>query len=122
MQFLIGGQFFRFGLIEFAFITGLKFGQYPTHDVLTEMSSSKRLVDDYMGVDASPKLGDFEEAFLHYMDVEDCWKLGLCYFVEAVLLADEPWSKVNIDLLSYVEDEDFFFSISLGYGLLSQDS
>ena len=27
MQFLIGGQILRFGLIEFAFITGLNFGQ-----------------------------------------------------------------------------------------------
>ena len=44
MQFLIGGQILRFGLIEFSFITELKFGQYPTYDVLNKMSSSKRLM------------------------------------------------------------------------------
>ena len=122
MQFLIVSQNLRFDLIEFTFITGLKFDQYPTHTVLTEMSRSKRLQQTYLNGDASLKLGELEAAFLNYVDIEDCWKLGLCYFVEAVLLADEPWSKVNIDLLSYVEDEEFFFSISLRYGLLSQDS
>ena len=104
----------RFGLIEFAFITGLKFGQYPTHDVLTEMSSSKRLLQNYLNGDVSSKLGDLEAAFLNYVDVEDCWKIGLCYLVEVVLLIDEPWSKVNIDLLSYVEDKEFVFQYPWG--------
>ena len=122
MQFLIGGQILRFGLIEFAFITGLKFGQYPSHVVLTEMSSSKRLLETYLNGDESPKLFYLAEVFQNCQDVEDCWKLRLYYLVEAVLLADEPWSKVNIDFLLYVEDDEFFFSISLGYGLLSQDS
>ena len=43
MQFLIGGQILRFDLIEFAFITGLNIGQYPSHAELIEMSSNTRL-------------------------------------------------------------------------------
>ena len=86
------------------------------------MSSSTRLRETYLNGVASLKLANLEEAFQSCEYVEDCWKLGLCYLVEPVLLVDAPWSKVNIDFLSYVEEEEFFFSISLGYRLLSQDS
>ena len=77
MQFLIGGQVLRFGLIEFAFITGLNFGQYPSHVEVTEMNSSTRLWETYLNKVASPKLADLEEAFQSCEDMEDCWKLGL---------------------------------------------
>ena len=65
-----------------------------------------------MNGDVHPKLSELEDAFLSYQDVEDCWKLDLCYLVEGLLLADESQSEVNIDFLSFVEDEEFFFFFS----------
>ena len=71
MQFLIGDQVLRFGLFEFALITGLNFGQYPSHVELTEMSSST-LRETYMNGDVPLKLINLEEPFLSCQDVEDC--------------------------------------------------
>ena len=62
-----------------------------------------------MNGDVSSKLADLEEAFLSCQDMDDYWKLSLCYLVERLLLAHEPWSTVNIDFLSFVEDDFFFF-------------
>ena len=80
----------RFGLIEFAFITRFNFGQYSSHAEITKMSNSTRLRETYLNGVASPKLADLEEAFQSCEDVKDCWKFGLCYLAEAVLLVDEP--------------------------------
>ena len=49
-----------------------------------------------MNNDVAPKLTDLENAFVSCDDVEDGWKLDLCYLVEGLLLADEPKSKVNL--------------------------
>ena len=74
-----------------------------------------------MNDDVASKLTSLENVFVSCNDVEDGWKLGLCYLVEGLLLADEPTSKVNLDFLSLVEDREFFFSIYLGLGLILQD-
>ena len=102
----------RFGLLEFALITGLNFSQYPNPSKVTEISTSRRPLETYMNGNVAPKLSDLEDAFLSCEDVEDYWKLGNLYLVESLLLADKPTSKVNLDFLSFVEDEEFFFSIS----------
>ena len=59
---------------------------------------------------------NLENAFLSCEDVEDGQKLGFCYLVEGLLLSYEPMSKVTIDFLSFVKDEEFvclfvFFNI-----------
>ena len=106
--FLIGGKILRFRLLEFALITGLNFSEYPNLAKIIEMSMSRRLMETYMNNNIASKLTNLENAFLTCEDVEDCWKLGLCYLVESLLLADEPTSKYNLDFLSFVEDEFFF--------------
>ena len=80
----------RFGLVEFALITELNFGQYPSLAKTTQMSRSTRLWETYMNGDVHSKLADLEDAFLSFQDVEDCWKLCLFYLVEGLLLVDEP--------------------------------
>ena len=66
-----------------------------------------------MNDDVASKLSDLEDAFLSCEDIEDCWKLDLCYLDEGLLLADEPTSKVNLNYLFF-----FFFLVSLGLGLI----
>ena len=58
---------------------------------------------------ASPKLADLEEAFQCSEDVEDCWKLGLCYLVEALSLADEPWRRSIFTSYHMLRRMIFFF-------------
>ena len=65
MQFLIGDQVLRFGLLEFTLITMLNFCQYPNPVEITEMSS-RRIWETYMNGDVHPKLSDLENAFLNY--------------------------------------------------------
>ena len=113
MKFLSGEQVLRFGLLVFALIIGLNFDQYPNLVEITKMSSSGRLGETYMNDDVHPKLSDLEDAFLSCGDVEDCWKPSLCCLVEGLLLIDEPTSKVNLDFLSFIEDEDFFFFFNI---------
>ena len=63
MNFLISGKVFRFGLLEFALITWLSFGEYPNLADITEMSMSRRLVETYMNGDVTSKLADLEKHF-----------------------------------------------------------
>ena len=98
-----------FGLLKLALIIGLNFSQYPNPAKITKMSMSRRLVKTYINDDVAPKLTDLGNAFVSCDNVEDGWKLGICYLVEGLLLADEPTSKVKLDFLSFVEDEEFFF-------------
>ena len=75
-----------------------------------------------MNSDVALKPSNLEYAVLTCEDVEDYWKLGLFYLVERLLLTDEPTSKVNLDFISFFKNEEFFFfSISLGLGLILQD-
>ena len=97
MKLLISGKVFRFGLLEFALITCT----WPKTNWV------------YLNGDVALKLTDLENAFLSCENVEDGWKLDLSYLVEGLLLADEPTSKVNLDFLSFVEDEEFFFFFNI---------
>ena len=67
----------RYGLFEFALITGLNFGEYPNHVEITKMSTSRRLMETYINGDVAPKLTNLENAFLSCKDVGDGWKLDL---------------------------------------------
>ena len=60
-----------------------------------------------MNGDVALKLTNLENTFVSCDEVEDDSKLGLYYLVEGLLLVDEPTSKVNLDFLSFVEDEGF---------------
>ena len=96
MHFLIGGKVLRFGLLNFVLITRLNFGQYPNLAKINEMSTSRRPVETYMNSDVALKLTNLENAFLSCEDVEDGWKLDLCYLVEDLLLLDEQTSRVHL--------------------------
>ena len=84
--------------------------------MISEISMSRRLMETYMNDYIASKLADLENSFLNCEDVEDSWKLGFCYLVEGLLLADKPTSKVNLDFLSFIEDEDFFFFFQNPWG------
>ncbi|PON75434.1 hypothetical protein TorRG33x02_245280 [Trema orientale] len=58
---------------------------------------------------------ELEAAFLNCGDTEDAWKLGLCYLVDSLLLVGESTKKIDLDILSYIENEDEFFQFPRGH-------
>ncbi|PON94420.1 hypothetical protein TorRG33x02_098940 [Trema orientale] len=79
------------------------------------MSGNRRLVEKYMNDSKIIRSGELKAAFLNYGDIEDVWKLGLCYLVGSLLLAGESTKKIDLDILFYVENEEQFFQFSWGH-------
>ena len=114
LQFYIGDNNLRFGLGEFALITGLNFGKDPDEMKLKSMSASTRLRETYLNNEAMVRSGELEAAFVNCEEKEDVWKLGLCYLVDGLLMAQESGTKIQMDMLSFVENEEDFFNYPWG--------
>ncbi|PON88502.1 hypothetical protein TorRG33x02_157160 [Trema orientale] len=71
IHFDISGKRIRFGLCEFALITGLNFGKYPDEAKLKTMSGIRRLVKKYMNDSNIVRSGELVAAFLNCGDTED---------------------------------------------------
>ncbi|PON93430.1 hypothetical protein TorRG33x02_107080 [Trema orientale] len=93
LQFFIGDNNLRFGLREFALITALNFGKNPDVLKLKSMSGSTRLRETYLNNEAVVRSGELKAAFLNCEEKEDVWKLGLCYLVDGLLMAQELATK-----------------------------
>ncbi|PON54470.1 hypothetical protein TorRG33x02_302530 [Trema orientale] len=113
LQFFIGDSNLRFGLGEFALITTLNFGKEPDVGKYKSMTCSMRLRETYLNNKANVRSGELEAAFLN-CEEEDKWKLGLCYLVDGLLMAHESSTKILMDMLSFVENEEDFFNYSWG--------
>ncbi|PON59636.1 LOW QUALITY PROTEIN: hypothetical protein PanWU01x14_158480 [Parasponia andersonii] len=111
LQFFIGDSNLRFGLGEFSLITVLNFGKDLDIVKYKSMSSSIRLRETYLNNAANMRSSELEAAFLNYEEKEDVWKLGLCYLVDGLLMAQESSTKIIMDMLSFVENEEDFFII-----------
>ena len=114
LRFLISGQTLRFGIGEFALITGLECGKGPNKTQYAEVTNSRRLLKDYLNDEDSISSIKLENAFANCTEAEDVWKLGLCYLVDAFIFGQEPKNKIFMDMLSFVENEAFFFSYPWG--------
>ena len=122
MNFFIGRKFLRFGLLGFALITRLNFGQYPNLAEITEMSMSRRLVETYMNGDVDMKVTDLENAFLSCEDVEDGWKLAFAVWLNVYCLQMSQQARLILAPFHLLRMRFFFFFlISLGFGLILQD-
>lgn len=107
LWFLVGATPMRFSRIEFALITGLRFGPYPDIDV-----DSHRLKDLYFGQKAAPTLDDIDLAFfaLDFTSIDDvdAVKLTLYYILERVLIGRAGRYLADLWLMSIVDDLDVF--------------
>ncbi|KAM6598917.1 hypothetical protein CsatA_018526 [Cannabis sativa] len=86
MQFYIARNEMKFGVVEFVLITGLNFTKGPTDDEKEVMSGSDRLINIYFNRLDNVKIELFQNKFLAYEVLKDAYKVGLCLFVETVLL------------------------------------
>ncbi|PON78353.1 hypothetical protein PanWU01x14_019910 [Parasponia andersonii] len=110
LQFFIGDSNLRFGVGEFALITALNFTKDLDIVNYKSMSSSMRLRETYLNNAANVRFGELEAAFLNCKETEDVWKLGLCYLIDGLLMAQESSTKIMMDMLSFVENEEEFFN------------
>ena len=114
LHFYIGGKKLRFSANEFGLVTGLSFADYPARDELNLKQSNKRLLSQYLNNAQRVYLSDLESAFVQCPDVEDTWKLGLCYFVSTVIMAQEPKTQLDQRLLGLAESVDDFLKFPWG--------
>ena len=112
--FYVGRNETKFGVVEFALITGLNFSQGSTEDEKSAYSRSDRLLNLYFNKSKSIKLDQLQDQFLRCETPEDVYRLGLCLFVEAVLLGRESNVHISTYILKFVEDLEFFFKIPWG--------
>ncbi|XP_062076473.1 uncharacterized protein LOC133781482 [Humulus lupulus] len=110
----LGSRPCRFGRGEFALVTGLNFSSGPSETDLKKHLTSDRLIKEYFNDEETVKLMHLEAALKNCTIVEDAYKLGLCFFVEGVLLAREGKLNVWIDSLKMVEDTEYFFTYPWG--------
>ncbi|KAJ4712512.1 Phospholipase-like protein [Melia azedarach] len=107
MWFLVGEMPMRFSRMEFALITGLRFGTYPDVDV-----DSHRLKDLYFGLKPSPTLDDIDIAFhaLDFTSIDDvdAAKVMLYYLLERVVIGRAGRYLADLWLMSLVDDLDEF--------------
>ncbi|XP_060958272.1 uncharacterized protein LOC115696517 [Cannabis sativa] len=117
MRFYVGRKEVRFGVLEFALITGLDFSSGPTEEekaAQVARSGSDRLINRYFNRSDSVKTEALQLQFTNCQNPEDLYKLGLCLFVESVLLGREANALITPHILRYVEDLEFFFRIPWG--------
>ncbi|XP_062074839.1 uncharacterized protein LOC133778835 [Humulus lupulus] len=115
--FYVGKTETRFGRSEFGLITGLKMSGGPSTAELNTQCDYDRILRDYFN---NAKRVDFKTLWLAFeaCDVEDdAYKLGLCAFVEGVLLSRSESVYIWTDMLKLVENVDNFFEYP--WGLLS---
>ncbi|XP_060968725.1 uncharacterized protein LOC115720433 [Cannabis sativa] len=115
--FYVGKTEARFGRSEFGLITGLKMSGGPSSEELTAQCDSDRILRDYLN---NSKRVTFKTLWLAFeaCDVaDDVYKLGLCAFVEGVLLSRAEGVYIWTDMLKLVENEEKFFEYP--WGLLS---
>ncbi|KAM6567398.1 hypothetical protein CsatA_026526 [Cannabis sativa] len=115
--FYVGKTEARFGRSEFGLITGLKMSGGPSTEDLSTLCESDRILRDYLN---NAKRVTFKTLWLAFesCDVaDDVYKLGLCAFVEGVLLSRAEGVYIWTDMLKLVENVENFFEYP--WGLLS---
>ena len=110
IQVVVGGGKLKFGIGEYALITGLNYGPYPEENV----SKNTRLVHKYLNKNSSVRSQELESAFASCSDKEYAWKLGLVYFVGGVLYSHDANAKVDMYPFSLVKREDDFLKYLFG--------
>lgn len=113
LWFKVNGTATRFGMREFALITGLNCGESPEPDVILKASKSRRLLEHFN----SPVVlvADLRKLLTgDKIKGSDKAKIAIIYFLAQVLLSGDEKKTVSLDWLSYVDDLEFFNSYPWG--------
>ncbi|XP_062094138.1 uncharacterized protein LOC133800203 [Humulus lupulus] len=108
VHFLMGPNLCKFGVHEFAIMTGLSCSCPPLAADIQPHLTSSHLLDTYFNVEPEKdiRFNMLEQAFSMCDVLDDLYKLGFVYFVEGILLAAENDNAIWRDSLSMPEDLD----------------
>ncbi|XP_024020552.1 uncharacterized protein LOC112091355 [Morus notabilis] len=113
LWFMVNGTTTRFGMREFALITGLNCGETPKPDVVLKASKNIRLLEHFKS--HVVLVADLKKLLTgKKIKGSDKAKIAIIYFLAQVLLSGDEKKTVPLDWLSYVEDLEFFNSYPWG--------
>ncbi|CAA2955290.1 Hypothetical predicted protein [Olea europaea subsp. europaea] len=106
------GHLTRFGLQEYAIVTGLHVGSFPEGDRYTKALEKRRLKEKYFKLVEKISCAQLEKAILCASTLRaDRYKLGLALIVEGVITAPDNNVGIDEDTLAIVDDLELFFAI-----------
>ncbi|CAA2989121.1 Hypothetical predicted protein [Olea europaea subsp. europaea] len=110
LWFNVQGHLTRFGLQEYAIVTGLHAGSFSEGDWYTKALEKRRLKEKYFKSLVKISCAQLEKAFLRASTPRvDRYKLGLALIVEGVITALDNNVGIDEDTLAIVDDLELFF-------------
>ncbi|CAA3032968.1 Hypothetical predicted protein, partial [Olea europaea subsp. europaea] len=125
LQFNLQGHLTRFGIQEYALVTGLRCSLLSDDNVMERVLDKMRLKDKYFKYVDKISCAQMEQTFLQSsMPRVNRYKLSLALIIEGVFNAPDNNVGIDIETLSIIDDLDLFFSYLWGrisYGCLIRD-
>ncbi|XP_024023477.1 uncharacterized protein LOC112092213 [Morus notabilis] len=113
LSFMVNGTTTKFGMGEFALITGLNCGENTEPDVILKASKNRRLLEHFKS--HVVLIADLKKLLTRKkIKGSDKAKIAIIYFLAQVLLSGDEKNTVPLDWLSYVDDLEFFNSYPWG--------
>ncbi|CAA2964464.1 Hypothetical predicted protein [Olea europaea subsp. europaea] len=113
LWFNMQGHLTRFGLQEYAIVTGLHVGSFSKGDRYTKALEKRRLKEKYFKSLEKISCAQLKKTFVRTSTPQaDRYKLGLSLIAERVITAPDNNVGINEDTLSLVDDLDLFFLTS----------
>ncbi|CAA2974589.1 Hypothetical predicted protein [Olea europaea subsp. europaea] len=101
----------RFGIQEYALVTGLGCGLLPDDNVMDRVLDKRRLKDIHFKHVDKISCAQLEQTFLRSSTPRaDRYKLGLALIIKGVFNAPDNNVGIDMETLSIVDDLDLFFS------------
>ncbi|CAA3019852.1 Hypothetical predicted protein [Olea europaea subsp. europaea] len=111
LWFNLQGHLTRFGLQEYAIVTGLHARSFSEGDRYTKALEKRRLKEKHFKSLEKISCAQLEKAFLRTSTPRaDRYKLGLALIVEGVIIAPDNNVGIDEDTLAIVDDLELFFA------------
>ncbi|CAA3000338.1 Hypothetical predicted protein [Olea europaea subsp. europaea] len=112
LWFNLQGHLARFGIQEYALVTGLRCGLLPDDNVMDRVLNKRRLKDKYFKHVDKISCAQLEQTFLRSSTPRtDRYKFGLALIIEGVFNAPDNNVGIDIETLSIVDNLTRSFSI-----------
>jgi hypothetical protein len=115
LWFNVQGHLCRFGLQEYALVTGLRCGVLPDDDRFHRVVEKTRLKDKYFKSSDKISCAQLQNTCARSTTPRaDRYKLGLALIVEGIFKAPDNNVGIDVETLSLVDDLDIFFAYPWG--------
>ncbi|CAA2954001.1 Hypothetical predicted protein [Olea europaea subsp. europaea] len=111
LQLNLQGHLAKFGIQEYALVTGLRCGLLSDDNVMERVLDKRRLKDKYFKHVDKILCAQLEQTFLRSSTPRaDRYKVGLVLIIEGVFNALDNNVGIDMEMLSIIDDLDLFFS------------